>query len=97
MSGQIGFNIEDAATLLNQLQQFNEVVRQDWSQVCNQWSNLQSVWNDPQYDQFEPLFEQLSSTYNSVDQACENFTSFLQEQIGIAEDRQAKMGNLRGM
>jgi uncharacterized protein YukE len=84
VAGKIGFEIEDAEALLNQLQQFHETVQQEWSRVENQWSNLQSIWRDSQYDHFEPQVEQLSSTYHEVEKTCGDLTQFLQNQINIA-------------
>jgi hypothetical protein len=97
MATQVGFHVEHASAMLNQVQQLREVVQQDWSSVMNQWGNLQSSWSDQQYEQFYPLFEQLAGTYNGSEQACENFASFLQEQIRIADDRRSRMGNLAGL
>jgi hypothetical protein len=85
---KIGFQEEDVENLLNDLQQFRESIQQDWSQVENQWRNLQSVWRSPHYDQFAPQIEQLSSTYNDVEQTCEELASFLQSLIEISSRRQ---------
>jgi hypothetical protein len=94
MAGQTGFDVDDATSLLQQLQQFHEIIQQEWTQVQNQWGNLRSVWADHQYATFEPLFEQLSSTHNETDRMCDQFTAFLQGQIQQAEDRKATMGEL---
>lgn len=97
MSEQVGLNVEHMVALQNQMQQFHQAVGQEWSQTMNQWSNLQSVWRDQQYEKFAPLMEQFASTYSNVDQACEQFTAFIQQQIQIAEDRKSRMGQLQGM
>jgi hypothetical protein len=96
MAKQTSFVLEDAETLLRQLQQFHETLQDEWGRVSTQWTNLQSVWRDEQFDKFEPLFEQLSSTYQNADRDCEGYTTFLNEQIQIAREKQARLGNLPG-
>jgi uncharacterized protein YukE len=96
MAKQTSFVLEDAETLLKQLQQFHETLQQEWSRVSNQWANLKSVWRDEQFDRFQPLFEQLSSTYQNADRECEGYIIFLHEQIQIAQEKQSRLGNLPG-
>ena len=97
MSRQTSFDLEDAETLLKQLQRFHETIRQDWSKVLSQWANLRSVWHDQQFDKFEPLFEKLTTTYSDSERECEEYIAFMQDQIRIAEDRRAKMGALKDL
>jgi uncharacterized protein YukE len=94
MAGQTGFDVEDAAALLQQLQQFYEILQQEWSQVQNQWGSLQTAWHDQQFETFNPLYEQLSNTHTDTEQMCEQFISFLQGQIQTAQDRRDRMGEL---
>ena len=96
MAKQTSFLLEDAEILLQQLQQFHDTLQREWSRVSNQWSNLKSVWQDEQFDKFEPLFEQLSFTHLNADRECEGYKFFLNEQIQIAQERQARLGNLPG-
>lgn len=94
MNGQISFEVADVEDVLKELQQFKEVIRHDWNRVLDQWGNLKSDWRDQQFDRFEPLFEKLIATYNDSERECENYISFLQEQIRIAEARRSRMGEL---
>ena len=97
MADRVSFEISDAQDLLQQLQQFEETIRHDWSSVLNQWGNLQATWRDQQFDRFEPLFERLAATYNDANRQCEGYIAFLQDQIRIAEARQARMGALKDL
>lgn len=80
------FNSEDAEALLKELQQFQDAIRNEWSQVLNKWSNLKSVWHDRQFDEFEPIFEQFISTYSDAEQESEKYISFVQRQIDLANE-----------
>lgn len=91
---QTSFELEDAQILLNQLQQFQETLRQEWSRVLSQWSNMKHTWRDEQYYKFEPLFEKLSSTYNDAEKECDTYIIFINEQIQVAEKRKQSLGNL---
>ena len=76
------------------MQQFHEILRQDWVNVLNQWRNLRATWRDQQFDRFEPLFARLVRTYIDTNRQCEGYITFLQDQIRIAEARQVRMGSL---
>ncbi|HAT15950.1 MAG TPA: hypothetical protein DCS91_22460 [Microcoleaceae bacterium UBA11344] len=94
MAEQTSFDLEDAKDLREQLQQFYETQRQEWSRVLSQWENLKGVWHDNQFDSFEPLFEKLKSTYSDGERECESYLVFLNQQIKVAEERRQKLGNL---
>ncbi|MEH2363821.1 hypothetical protein [Nostoc sp.] len=87
------FEREDAEVLLNQLQQFQKTLQQEWSRVSNQWGNLKSVWLDEQFENFEPLFEKLSATYDDANRECEGYIAFLNRQIQIDEEREQRLRN----
>ena len=89
------FERQDAEDLLNQLKQYHETQRQEWSSVLNQWKNLESVWLDKQYEKFEPLFDKLSSTYSEAEKDCEKYITFIQKQIKIDEQKEEKLKNLQ--
>lgn len=91
---QTSFELEDAQYLLKELQEFLQTLRQEWSRVQSQWSNLEQTWRDEQYYRFEPLFEKLSSTYDSAEQGCEGYITFMIEQIQVAEKRKETLNNL---
>lgn len=91
---QTSFSSEDAEVLLNQIQQFYETLRQEWSRVLNQWGNLKLTWRDEQFYKFEPLFEDFAANYGAIEKECEEYMAFLQEQIQIAEQRKSKLGAL---
>lgn len=97
MAAQTTFKLDDAVDLLSQLEGFREAIKQDWSMVENQWANLKSCWHDDQYNTFEPLYNKLSSTHKDSEKECEEFISFMREQIRIAEERNAKLGALKGL
>jgi hypothetical protein len=88
------FERQDAEDLLNQLKQYHETQKQDWSSVINQWKNLESVWLDKQYEKFEPLFDKLSSTYSEAEKDCEKYMAFIQKQIQIIDDNRQKLAGL---
>jgi hypothetical protein len=96
MAKQTSSNLEDMTALLSQLQNFQTSSQIEWSQVLSQWSNLEAVWQDVQYDRFEPLFEDLKATYREVANDCDRYNIFLNEQIRILADIQARLGNLPG-
>ncbi|MDJ0648105.1 MAG: hypothetical protein QNJ60_05305 [Xenococcaceae cyanobacterium MO_188.B19] len=85
MSRQTSFEIEDAEDFLNQLQEFQKSLEQEWREVLNQWDNLRSTWQDDQYYQFEPLFEDLSATYRRAEEDLEQNIAVIDRQIKIAE------------
>ncbi|MDJ0648106.1 MAG: hypothetical protein QNJ60_05310 [Xenococcaceae cyanobacterium MO_188.B19] len=87
------FERQDAEDLLNQLKQYHETQRQEWSSVLNQWKNLESVWLDKQYEKFEPLFDKLSSTYSEAEKDCEKYMDFIQKQIQIDDQRKQKLAS----
>jgi predicted nuclease with TOPRIM domain len=97
MSAQTKFKIEDAEDLLQQLQQFQEILNEEWSRVLTQWSNLKYVWNDQQFDQFESLFEKLIADYRDTQEKNEKYISFLQQEIKIADERNKILGNLKNL
>jgi hypothetical protein len=86
MSNIKSINLEDASSLIRQIQRFQEVVGSDWKSVVNQWRNLQDCWRDRQYDRFEPIFEQLCSTYELCERQCEEYTEFLESRIRDSEE-----------
>ena len=49
MAAQTTFDLDYAKDLLKQLENFYQVMKQDWSRVENQWANLRSCWHDDQY------------------------------------------------
>ncbi len=91
---QTSFSSEDAEMLLKDLQQFREVLQQEWSRVLSQWANLKIAWRDEQFDRFDPLFEKMAANYNDAEQDCDRYIQFLQEQIRIADERKSKLGAL---
>lgn len=97
MAAQTTFDLEDAKDLLKQLENFHEVMKQEWSRVENQWSNLRSCWHDDQYQTFEPLYDKLSSTHKDSEKESGEYISFMREQVRIAEERRAKLGALKGI
>lgn len=97
MAAQTTFDLEDAKDLLKQLENFHEVMKQEWSRVENQWSNLRSCWHDDQYQTFEPLYDKLSSTHKDSEKESGEYISFMREQVRIAEERRAKLGALKGL
>jgi len=94
MAEQTKFSTDDASDLLRELQQFKDILNDEWSRVLNQWSNLESVWHDQQFDKFEPLFEKVIVNYRDTEQENEKYISFIQEEIKIAEERNQRLGNL---
>jgi hypothetical protein len=94
MAKQTSSSLEDMAALLSQLQNFRESNQAEWNQVLNQWSNLEATWRDKQYDVFEPLFDDLKATYREVANDCDRYNTFMQEQITVLENQQARLGNL---
>jgi len=97
MAAQTTFDLEDAKDLLKQLENFHEVMKQEWSRVENQWSNLRSCWHDDQYQTFEPLYDKLSSTHKDSEKESGEYISFMREQVRIAEEHRAKLGALKGI
>lgn len=97
MAGQTVFSTDDAEDLLRQLQQFKDVLNDEWSMVLNQWSNLKSVWHDRQFDQFEPIFEKFIANYRDTEEENEKYIHFLQQEIKIAEKRNQRLGNLENL
>ncbi len=87
MAGSTKFSTEDAEDLLQQLQQFKDVLNDEWSRVLNQWSNLKSVWHDRQFDRFEPIFEEFISNYRETEEENEKYIRLIQEEIKISEER----------
>ncbi|NER97315.1 MAG: hypothetical protein F6J86_26295 [Symploca sp. SIO1B1] len=90
---QTSFDTQDAELLLEELKQFHDVLRSEWSSVLNQWSNLQLVWRDEQFDKFAPIFEKLVSVYNDAEQANEKYINFVQQQIDINADKKQKLAS----
>ena len=96
MAVQTTFKLDDAMDLLSQLQSFQEALKQDWSMVENKWADLRSCWNDEQYNYFEPFYEKLSATHKDSEKECEEFISFMREQIRIAEKHKTDLAKLKG-
>ena len=96
MAKQTSSSLEDMTALLSQLQNFQESSQAEWNQVLSQWSNLEAVWRDQQFDKFEPLFDDLKATYREVADDCDRYNTFMNEQIAILQDKQARLGNLPG-
>lgn len=96
MAVQTTFKLDDAMDLLSQLEGFREAIKQDWARVENQWANLRSCWHDDQYNTFEPLYNKLSATHKDSERECEEFISFMREQIRIAEKRKTDLEKLKG-
>lgn len=96
MAVQTTFKLDDAIDLLSQLVDFREALKQDWSKVENQWATLRSCWHDEQYDIFEPLYDKLSATHKDSEKECDEFISFMREQISIAEKRKTDLEKLKG-
>ena len=96
MAKQTSSSLEDMTALLSQLQNFQESSQAEWNQVLSQWSNLEAVWRDQQFDRFEPLFDDLKATYREVANDCDRYNTFMNEQIAILQDKQARLGNLPG-
>ena len=96
MAKQTSSNLEDMTALLNQLQNFQVSSQAEWNQVLNQWGNLEAVWRDQQFDRFEPLFDDLKATYREVADDCDRYNTFMNEQIAVLQDKQARLGNLLG-
>ncbi len=96
MAKQTSSSLEDMTALLSQLQNFQESSQAEWNQVLSQWSNLEAVWRDQQFDRFEPLFDDLKATYREVADDCDRYNSFMNEQIAVLQDKQARLGNLPG-
>jgi hypothetical protein len=96
MAKQTSSNLEDMTALLNQLQNFQASSQAEWNQVLNQWGNLEAVWRDQQFDRFEPLFDDLKATYREVADDCDRYNTFMNEQIAVLQDKQARLGNLPG-
>lgn len=86
MSTQKNFDPEKAKALLQQLQQFDEAIKKDWSRVLNKWQNLEPTWREPQYQQFRPIFDNLLATYNNAGKSCDNYIDFLKIQIKNSEE-----------
>ena len=57
---------------------------------------MEAVWRDQQFDRFEPLFDDLKATYREVADDCDRYNTFMNEQIAILQDKQARLGNLPG-
>jgi hypothetical protein len=92
MAGQqTSFDSQDAENLLKDLQDINDDLRHEWSKVLNQWSNLKSVWRDVQFDRFEPLFEKFQTAYHEAEKECDQYTTFMKEQIRINENKKEKL------
>lgn len=88
-------DLEDAKALLTQLQGFRETLHQEWiTSVSNQWGNLKLVWHDELFDQFEPPFEQLDDSYREAEKDCEEYITFIKEQIQIAEEVRGSISGL---
>ncbi len=96
MAKQTSSSLEDMTALLSQLQNFQESSQAEWNQVLSQWSNLEAVWRDQQFDKFEPLFDDLKATYREVADDCDRYNAFMNEQITLLQDKQARLGNLPG-
>ena len=96
MAKQTSSSLEDMTALLSQLQNFQESSQAEWNQVLSQWSNLEAVWRDQQFDRFEPLFDDLKATYREVADDCDRYNTFMNEQIAVLQDKQARLGNLPG-
>lgn len=96
MAKQTSSNLEDMTALLNQLQNFQVSSQAEWNQVLNQWGNLEAVWRDQQFDRFELLFDDLKATYREVADDCDRYNTFMNEQIAVLQDKQARLGNLPG-
>jgi hypothetical protein len=96
MAKQTSSSLEDMTALLSQLQNFQESSQAEWNQVLSQWSNLEAVWRDQQFDRFEPLFDDLKATYREVADDCDRYNTFMNEQITVLQDKQARLGNLPG-
>ena len=96
MAKQTSSSLEDMTALLSQLQNFQESSQAEWNQVLSQWSNLEAVWRDQQFDRFEPLFDDLKATYREVANDCDRYNTFMNEQIAVLQDKQARLGNLPG-
>jgi hypothetical protein len=43
---------------------------------------------------FDPLFDDLKATYRVVADDCDRYNTFMQEQIVVLENQQARLGNL---
>ena len=93
---QTTFKSDDAIDLLSQLKGFQEALKQEWSKVEDKWANLRSCWHDDQYNSFEPLYDKLSSTHKDSERECEEFISFMREQIRIDEKRKTDLAKLKG-
>jgi rRNA processing protein Gar1 len=85
MSRQTSFEIEDAEEFLNELQEFQKSLEQEWCEVLNQWENLRATWQDDQYYKFETLFEELSATYKRAEEDFKKNLAFVSRQIRITE------------
>ena len=97
MAAQTTFDLEDAKDLLKQLENFHEVMKQEWSRVENQWANLRSCWHDDQYQTFEPLYDKLSASYKDSQKESEEYISFMRERVRIKEESRTKLGALKGI
>lgn len=85
MSNQSSFNVDEAKILLQQLRQFDAILKKDWVRVLNKWQNLEPTWRDQQYRQFKPIFDNLSATYKNAGKNCDSYINFIQNKIKEVE------------
>lgn len=84
MAGQrTSFVRADAEKLLDELRNFNQSLRAEWSKVENQWKNVDDTWHDKQYEKYYPLFQKLQYIYQEAEAQCDKYIAFVDKEINI--------------
>ena len=81
MSGQSGFDIEDAEKLRLRLRSFSDQIAGEWRDVMSIWNDLENVWDDTQYLNFRSYFIELSKAQEHTLHQINDFERFLNEKI----------------
>lgn len=89
------FNIEDAKELRDQLVQMRQFLRAEWQGVSRQASYLRGTWHDLYQSVFNEYYvKMIEAPYADVERELDQYISFLDNQIRIAEEIKPRVGSL---
>ena len=89
------FNIEDAKELRDQLVQMRQFLRAEWQGVSSQARSLRMTWHDLYQSVFDEYYlKMIEAPYAGVERELDQYISFVDNQIRIAEEIKSRVGSL---
>ena len=86
MSNKTSFDSEQAKEFLEQLEAFDQIMKEDLEAVLSSWERLQDAWDDEQRDDFEVIFSQgFANALQGTADTSPQIIAQLGEQLAIAQ------------